>query len=207
MSDLDAHLDTLGPDLDDTTRDTWSIDGPNEAGWAMRKLARALREEQRIVDQANDRIGLIEQWRDQAVKAPRRDAEFFAGKLAEWRRLLEETGEIDAQRDRTYRLPEGTIARRKSRDTVEWTDPDLFQQWVDTVEEPDLVAVTVKPRADELHKRIASGRFATVADPDRDNELVVVDTATGEQVPGVRVRVGIDRIDVRPDQSLTGGES
>lgn len=199
VTELDAHLDTLGPDLsDDATRDAWRIDGERTAGWAMRKLAQALRAEQRIVDQANDRIALIEQWRDQAIEQPRRDAEFFLGRLREWRDRLDAEGD----QPRTIRLPEGTIGRRKTPDSVEWVDADLFTAWCERNEEPDLVSVVRKPRADRVKDLIRAERFAVIADPDRDNELVVVDTATGEEVPGVRLRVGGERIDVRPDLEL-----
>lgn len=201
MTDLDQHLDGLGPDLsDDATRDAWRIDGEGEAGWALRQLARAVAEEQRIRQLADDRIALIEQWRDQALKAPLADGEYFVGRIRDWRRRLQAE---DPTTPATIKLPEGRIERRKNPDAVEVTDDALFIAWCDLNEEPELVRETRAPAVNKLKERISSGRYSV-----KTNEAgveVVVDTATGEAVPGVSYRHGEHRVDVRPDLDMAGG--
>ncbi len=146
----------------------WTVTTDTQAVWAMRKLAKAQAEDRRIHDMYAEEIERLELEREMALRGPRRDFEFFAGLLIDYRRRLEAD---DPKLPKTYKLVGGAITRRHQGERVGIVDPVAFSAWAKD-NRPDAVKLT--PRVSEL----------------RTVDLVdgkVVDRVTGEVVPGTTV--------------------
>lgn len=200
MTSLDHYLEAAdAPDIEPTpeTRERWSIDGDRTAGWALRRLARARGEVDRINAEADRRIALIEAWREDALRTPMSDAAFFEGALGDWHRRRLEPVVADALdtylnahpnaspddalaavwanlKGKSLKLPDGTLTARRTPDTVEVVDPDAAVTWALTEGHAHLV--NLKPALAELRKLPRAG--GAVVGPD------------GEAVPGVVPRAG-----------------
>lgn len=183
MTDLTEHLASLGPDLtDDEVRDRWRIDNDDLAGWALRKLAAAQAEQDRIKRLAEAELARIHDWQADATRQVQRDVEFFTARLVEYRRDLEAR---DPSLAKTYKLPNGSLARRAGRESTRVTAEDSFVSWA-LDNQPD--ALTYKPKVSALagyHHEQIDGATVLVSDD-------------GEVVPGVEVVRGEDRYEVRP---------
>lgn len=178
MSDLTTHLLTYNPvDLADATiREVWTIPDSEAANWAFRKLAHAQEELARIKADAAAEIARIQAWADDASRPLESDAAWFTGRLIEYRRRLEDA---DPTLPKTYRLPFGSITRRKLPDKTVVTDKAAAIAWAQE-HAPDAV------KLDLLVSQL----------PDADPE-------TGELVPGVERVVGVDKYDAKPADSLS----
>lgn len=179
-ADLIEHLLTLGPDLsDDESRDRWRIDNDELAAWALRKLAAAQEERDRIKRAAEAEKTRIDVWAADADRQVARDVDFFTARLVEYRRMLEAE---NPGLPKTYKLPAGSICRRLGSESVVVEDPESFTGWaLDSAREalrfsPDKALLKTWVRKDD----------GSVVSPD------------GEVVPGVSVQRGEDRYEVRP---------
>lgn len=198
MNDLTDHLLAAGPELDtadDETRDRWAIDNDDLAGWALRKLAAALGETARIRATAQSEIDRIQAWAMDAERQSARDAEFFAAKLSDYRRQLEHD---NPKLPKTYKLPQGSLSRRKNPDRITVTDEAAFLAWAD---ENLPAAVNRKP----LVSALKGDGFLTVIEEGNDLGVgAVVDAGTGEAVPGVAAIAGQERYEAKPAADLDG---
>jgi Bacteriophage Mu Gam like protein len=178
MIDLEV---TGTPDLDDDAqREAWRIHSDREAAWALRKLAAALAETQRIAQAAADEIDALKAWRDAAVAGPQRDAAFFEAALVRYRVELEGR---NPELPKTYKLPGGVIARRKQPDQYQVTDEPTFVAWaLDTGHEHLL---HIEPRTTGLKAFTANDEGTLV-------------TAEGEVVPGAERVVRDDAYSAKP---------
>lgn len=169
------------PEVGDETS-PWQVVDDSAAEWCLRKIARAHRELRRLEAVADAETSAIRAWLDQASAGPARTIEFFESKLVDYRRRLEAD---DPDLPKTYRLPAGELVRRAGRVRSTVTDPEAFCAWA-LAEAPE--AVTVKPTPGSI---VRSDRFEATDDG------AVVDTTTGEIVPGLVVVRGEDTYGVK----------
>lgn len=180
MTDLHDALADEFPTPDPEHRDGYRIGGDREATWALRKLAAAHAERDRIMAVAGEEIARITAWRNAAVRGPEADIDFFEAVLIDYRRRLEAENPNLPQ---TYKLPGGVITRRRSPVRAEVLDPEAFTAWA-LVHDPAAVKVTPLVSALGSYQRTDEG---DVVSPD------------GEVVPGVHVVGGDDRYAAKPE--------
>lgn len=149
----------------DEARETWQIDGDREATWALRKMAEAQTEADRIQAAYDDELDRLTHWRLDALAGPQRDLAYFEGQLIAYRLRLEDENPALAQ---TYKLPGGRITRRKGSVKVDVSDVDELVTWA---LDHDAALLRIEPAKSALAK-------LTKAD---DGALVSED---GERVPG-----------------------
>jgi hypothetical protein len=152
-----------------------TVDG--QASWALRKIREAQAEQARIKALAEDEIARIEQWATDADRPLQGDVDYFTGLLVDYYRRLKEA---NPKLPRTYKLPDGHIAARKDPDSLDVKDEAAFIAWA-TEHLPDAVPPKV------LKSKLNDDRFA-------HEDGKVIDTTTGEVVPGVALTVGEDQI-------------
>lgn len=178
-------------------RARFSIDGPRTAGWALRRLAHARSQADRIRAEAADRIALVKEWETRTLAGPTADAAYFEGLLVDWHRRDLEPRVADALdrycaarpdlgpdealaavwakvKDRTVKLPDGSVGARRNPDGVEVVDADALVAWA--VAEGHLELLNIAPAKAALKKLPRSG--GRVVGPD------------GEAVPGVIPKAG-----------------
>jgi hypothetical protein len=189
---LDAQLDPGEPLETDEERAAFRIRSDRMASWALRKLARARQEEERIILVAQERIGDIERWRDEALQGPRRDAAFFEAAVADYHRQMLDKIVADLReqmpdasfedvwakvKTKSYKLPEGTIKARRPGTTLEVSNPDTLVAWALANERTDLLADPKPANITTLKEKLAIRRGGVV-DPD-----------TGEAIPGITPKI------------------
>lgn len=128
MTDIATALELAdAPDLeDDEQRERWKVKSDRAASWALRRLGEAQAEIARLEEAADDEIRALKVWCEAAVTPLKRDINFFEGVLIEYRMALEaEHPELP----QTYKVPGGTIARRKTPDKIEIIDADAVVRW------------------------------------------------------------------------------
>ncbi len=164
------------PDLDDDeTAALWQVADDFAANWALRKVGQANRELVRLQEAAEHEIAAINQWLEAASAPHLRTVSFFTGRLVDYRRHLEDE---NPDLPLTYKLPGGALTRRAGRARTVLLDEDALVEWA-TANHPEAVARKALPS-----KVTRADRFTTNENGD------VVDTSTGEIVPGLRVTVG-----------------
>lgn len=182
---LDARFpwsDDPPSDLDPDDQAPWEITDDDAANWALRKVSRAQHEIKRLRDAANHEIEHIRDWLDQATGTQATTIRFFESKLIDYRRRLEDE---NADLAKTYKLPGGELCRRSGRTRTTVTDEIAYISWaVDNF--PD--AVAYRPLTTPLTR---DDRF-TVTETG-----ALLDTTTGEIVPGVVVSRGDETYSVR----------
>ena len=170
---------------DDEARAAFRVEGPEQAAWAARKLAKARAEMLAIENQVDAEIERIRRWQHDAERQADRDFNFFTFLLQDWhRRLLDRElaedagGDWDRVKHKSRTLPNGvTVAARRNPDS--WAvERDVFVPWAEAHGLGDLVKVEKTPRIAEAKKAL------TVT------EAGVVNPETGEVVEGVTVIPG-----------------
>lgn len=180
------------PPLGDPDRERWKITGDRSAAWAMRQLAARNAEIDRIEGLARDEYDRIDAWAADASHGARADAEFFAAHLKAY---YADLYDADPKLPKTYPIPGGKLQRRKNPDRVEVTDEDAFVGWALDSHQFDLL--NVKPLKSVISDAAKSKHVVVTQDG-----AIVVDTSTGETMPGVRVVTGDERIEAKPDKGL-----
>lgn len=141
-------------------RERFKIDGPGTASWALRKLGQARRQ---IVDNQDlyaAEVARLDEWVEDACKAPERDVAFFEGLLRDWH---EEQLAADPKR-KTVSLPGGQLVAAKNPDSMV-IDNETFMpwaledkpEWVRTKHEPDKAAIKKACGVDAETGEIAPG--------------------------------------------------
>lgn len=170
---------------DDEARAAFRVEGPEQAAWAARKLAKANKEIADVADQVTAEQLRIVEWASKATASAHRDRAFFEALLQDWhRRLLDRElaedagGDWDRVKHKSRTLPNGvTVAARRNPDS--WAvERDVFVPWAEAHGLGDLVKVEKSPRIAEAKKAL------TVT------EAGVVNPETGEVVEGVTVIPG-----------------
>jgi len=156
-------------------------DALSEANWAMRKLA-GLRAKQLEIKAAGiAETRRIDEWVAAGVRRHDTRAAFFEGALVAWhhaemtKALAEAGGDWGKVKEKSQRLSTGTVVARKQPDR--WDFEPVYVEWAQA-SWPDLVRTTVAPDKNAARKAFA------VADG------AVIDSHTGQVVPGVRFTPG-----------------
>lgn len=168
----------LAPEVE---RERFTVDGPQTALWALRKLAQAKAKQVEVQRLADDEVQRIAEWRSKEWDRHQHDVDYFEGLLTGWHRQTWESGD----ERKTINLPGGALKRRAGKPKVVVTDP-AFVTWalehhpgmVRTKHEPDLL---------------------TIANATTDKDGTVVVIATGEVVPNVELAPGEVRWTVEVD--------
>lgn len=128
MTDIADALELAdAPDLeDDEQRERWKVKSDRAASWALRRLGDTEAEIARLKLAAQDEIDSLKAWLEAALAPLARDVNFFEGVLIEYRMALEAEHPDLPQ---TYKVPGGTIARRKTPDKIEIVDADAVVRW------------------------------------------------------------------------------
>jgi hypothetical protein len=186
MTDLDDYRDTQQQD-----RDGFVVDDDQKAAWALRKLARARAEIDRIKDVAGAEIDLILQWQEETTGPLYRETARFEGMLVDYRRRLEQA---DPKLRKTYPVPGGALTRRQAPRTFDVFDPDALVAWL--IENGHTDAIKAKPQTSKI---TAAAGFQI---GDGTESMTIVD-ADGVMLPGVQVLRGPDRYGVTIDTPPT----
>lgn len=177
---------------DDEARAAFRVEGPEQAAWAARKLAKVRAEIDALNEQARWEFSRIQAWIDSVRVQPERDLAFFEGLLVDWhRRLLDRElaedadGDWDRVKHKSRTLPNGvTVAARRNPDS--WAvERDVFVPWAEAHGLGDLVKVEKSPRIAEAKKALTA------------TQAGVVNPETGEVVEGVTVIPGEVSISVK----------
>ncbi len=173
--------ETLIPDdtPEDGRYDEWStfhIDGDRLASWALRKLAEAKAEIERLQHNTDDEIAGLREKLATDVHPHQNTVSFMVEHLERYRLDLEDA---NPNLPKTYKLPCGTLGRRKSPPRVEVVDEEALIGWA-LDNDPSLVRMT----PDKSAIKQATTRA--------DDGSVRHDT--GHEVPGVALAGGEERI-------------
>lgn len=156
-------------------REAWRIEGDRTATWVLRKLKAARAELERIDAEADEEEARIEEWRAMSKSPIEADARFFEDSLVDYYRRLEAEREMP----KTYKLPAGSITKRKAPDRIEVDDAEAFKDWAEASGRLDLLRIKIDPDKNALKNL------------NHDEEGRIIDY--GEPVPGVRWAEGEDR--------------
>lgn len=187
LTDASVPDDAPAPDATDDERGRYRITNDGAAGWALKKLALAHAEIDRVTDQAQAEYDRIARYVADATAGPKHEIAFFEGLLREYHEgLLDE--EIDRlmgegkpyaeawqkAKRKTYRLPAGELVARKGGTGYDTEDTEAFDRWVRENPVERLRFAKVSPAKAEITEATQSTEAGT---------LVLDD---GEYVPGVR---------------------
>jgi len=191
------------PDLDEWMADAipepptgdaaFTIDDDAKATWAFRKRRGHAAELDRLRGLASTERAKIDAWEADATSGLVSRLEWFDGMLEGYYRHLQLD---DPDVPKSYRVPGGTIGRRKLPDTLEVTGEDEAVLWALT-NRPDL---TVTRLAKPAAKKVLEAIDLAGASPGARLELV--DPDTGEVVPGLVHVVGADRYYAKPEPEV-----
>jgi phage host-nuclease inhibitor protein Gam len=149
----------------------WRIKTLGMADWAMRTVAE-------VRSRAGEYDEYVQQW-TRARDRVARSAEWLEDRLAEWG-IQQRTPKL-----KTVELGSGSIATRESKERIEVFDERAVIEWAQE-RAPQALRTTVRFNKSE------------VGDEWRIHEGAVIDTATGEIVPGVEVVPGRVTATVKP---------
>ena len=168
------------------------VDDDGSASWALRRLAEAEAELASREAVAAAEIATVERWLEDASKQPERDREFFSALLVDY---MARRHEADPK-TKTISLPAGKLTARAGSTKLVVVDPELFFEFADAVSDSDrpvYVREKVEPNLADLKKCLAAADDGTV-----------VDTETGEPVPGLALVAGATSYSAKP--SVPDGE-
>lgn len=173
--------------------DNYRIVDDDGAQWALRVMAHAQSEIQRLEAAAEREVERILIWKATASRRPQETVEKMEALLVDYRRRLElEQPDLP----KTYKLPNGTIVRRAGSAKVDVYDPDRFVAWALV---NDIGAVRVAPAVSGLRGKGSKYRTArpeadvkktAAISPTGATEAFI--TPDGEIVPGVQLYVPPD---------------
>jgi len=209
--ELAEHMEATYPDPpppESEERERWCIEGDRQAAWALRKLGRYLAEQKRLKDSAEEEAERIAAWLRDATHGLDGQVAFFQHHLEQYLLgLLDE----DPQLPKTYKLPTGSIARRKGPDTVQAQGDfgdELFVAWALANDRLDLLRVA--PDRAAIKTELANGGWSTpslevdakgAAVPGEYGSTHAVVTGDGEVVPGIEYHVGVEKITAKPEEA------
>lgn len=184
---LDNQSPVEAPAVAEGPRPVLLIDTLEKAAWAMRKIAWAQEKINEIERVAQAEIERIKAWVEQATASHRHTMEFFDVPLKEYhRRVLAEN-----PRAKTIRLPHGTLEARSASAAPE-VDGDAGREALTAW------AQESAPEYVEMEPRLVWGGLKQALQVDTDAGQVVY-AATGEIVPGVRIKPAETTFKVKPE--------
>ena len=167
--------------------DRFVISDDRAASWALRKRAKAAAAVDRVTADVKERKKLLDAYQDRATASARHTVEFMDGLLADYHARV-----LAADPDRkTIDLPEGRIKSRTTQPVAEITDEKPAFAWAMRVAPGEAAEYVRKFNIRALRKLVA-----VVGDR-------VVDSETGEVVPGLSVKPGGTTFTVTTDGSAT----
>lgn len=170
--------------------DGFCVDSDELATWAFRKRASHQRELDRLRSAAADERAKIDAWEHDVTAGPAARVAFFDGALDGYYRSLHAA---DPDLARSYRVPGGTLGRRKNPDSLEVAGEAEAVAWLmDNC--PELVAHRVDKAAAKKALQVPG-----VGDAQPGDRLPVVELSTGEVVPGMVHVVGVERVFVKAE--------
>lgn len=150
----------------------------------MRRMARMMREADRIKAAADAERERIATWEADALRAPLLEAQRCDELLVSYyQALLRENPKLA----KTYKIPGGTIQRRQGVDKVEVVDESAFIAWAQDNAPHALSTPKPRPLVSELKGAAWHHVEGTVVSPD------------GQPVPGVAFVAGVERFAAKPD--------
>jgi|ERR1019366_9107194 phage host-nuclease inhibitor protein Gam len=150
------------------------INDDSEAIWAMRNLAHAQKRIDAVDYQAQNEIARITQWSDLATKSQRTTTTYFSNALQSYMVRLREEGR------KSLILPDGEVTSRSTQSKAVVNDSEAFLKWAEANGHTEWVRTKLEPNISAL-----KGAIDFIDD-------VVIDTATGEFIPGlVHVEGGV----------------
>ena len=166
--------------FDVTTEDaaeteTFQVDDDQKADWALRKIAEADAELDRLQAWYSQQLETARQRHDDRVN-------LFQGLLA---RYFATVPAKDTKTMRKYALPSGELVLTKEKSDFKATDPALLLGWCQE-NAPTLVAVELKPAWAEIKKRL------------QVIDAGIVDTETGALVDGVELITKPEAFQAKP---------
>jgi hypothetical protein len=165
----------------------WRITSPDQAEWAMSKLAQAKNNLSDLKRQLREYVDRVTSWHRRAAAGPSADATFFEAQLMvyAWVQRAATRGQT-----KTVKLPSGEVGTRKPGEPeAVIVDPQAVVEWA-LLHAPDIVKTTHEVLVTELRKAVLVRKQEGV-----EGLRVVakhVDADTGEvsypEVPGTEVR-------------------
>lgn len=169
----------------------WEAVNDADAEYALAQLAKAHREIERIQAAANRQVERVLLWQEQNSAAPLEAVAFWEQKLIGYRKRLERD---DPDLKATYALPSGVIKRTHGRERIVFEDEHEFCEWA-LVTRPDLIELkplknSIKQNP-ELQPLTGLKELKTTARRSPTGARSrLVDSKTGEPIPGVTLEVG-----------------
>lgn len=118
----EVYLCAENPEHEGVEDSPWRITDDALANWALARLALAEHNIDRIDAAADDQIRRAEEYRQNAARRFRNDAEFFRSHLIGYYRQVAPT----LGKAKTYELPNGSVTSRQGSEVVVIEDPDDF---------------------------------------------------------------------------------
>lgn len=148
---------------EEVTTEGFVVEDDQAADWAVRKIAEADRQLERMEAWYQHQLSVVREKHDSTVA-------FFSAKLAEY---LSKAPAKETKTQIKYSLASGDLVLTKAKSDFKAQDDDALLGWCQ-VNAPELVKVTMKPSWSDVKKRL------TVTDSG------VVDSETGMIVDGVQ---------------------
>lgn len=157
------------------------IDNDSKADWAIKKIAAAKAEYERLEALAEEETERIKEQLEAAKKRFVSDAEFYKSKLAAYFDRVEHKS---TKTQETYQLLSGKLVRKYGAVKPSYDDTEMLD-YLKGNGLNEFVAVTEKPAWGEYKKRLTI------------TEAGAVDTETGEMIPCIQVEKQPDTFDVK----------
>lgn len=154
----------------DTADTTFTINNDDDALWAMRRLAHAQREIDRIKAQAQIEIDRINLWVEGNTTSLAGTVSYFDRILGDY---LMRVREDEADGRKSLSFPDGVVSSRTVAPKVEVTDLEAFIAWAEANGHGDWVRVKREANLSEIKRGVDYGVGA------------VLDPITGQQIEGL----------------------
>lgn len=182
-------FDAMWEPLDDT-----------DATWALRIMAHAKAEQDRMKEAAEEEISKVRAWLKRSTSGPAATYAHFEALMIAYRMRCEQARD---DYPATYKLPTGTLTRRQGSTSYVVTEPEVFVEWAI---ENDRDAVKVEPLVSTL-KAKGSGyepvedlkSVKKIARKSPTGHATSIVSPDGEEVPGIEIQVGPDKLGAKPE--------
>lgn len=165
---------------DEESKQKFTIENRDQLSWAMRKIKAIDEEQSEIAAAAEVELNRIKTWFDSESKKLERDREFFESLIMIY--AMKKKNEND--KFKTETTPYGRVTFTKQQSKWNYNDEQLLP-WLMESDHIDLIKIERKPKKDDIKKRfIVEGHQ-------------VIDTTTGETVPGIEVLEQGEKINIK----------
>lgn len=157
------------------------VETADQAEWALRKLHRIARAENRVQELYDAERERLDTWRNSEMKKTERDREFFESLLKRYHASLIEK---DPTAPSTIKLPHGQLKARQQQPEWIYDDPEDVVHWALSVD-PRLVRVKHEPDKEAIKNYLAID--APRIELPAGHEFNPVDPKTGEEIESIRI--------------------